>query len=183
VFGKLVGRTAVIAVPVVVSLVIGLVAGGLMLGDVAPVATILFCLVALLFALTYVSIMVGFSAVSESTTRAAALSIGFFIVVEFLWDVVVLGLAYVANDFSFPQTTADFPAWIFPVSQLQPSTAFVNALVAVMPDPPDINGGTGPSAGEFDAFFATPWLAFVALAFWIVISVALGYRRFQRADL
>ncbi|WP_436936076.1 ABC transporter permease [Halovenus marina] len=183
VLGKLVGRTAVIAVPVVVSLVIGLVAGGLMLGDIAPVATILFCLVALLFALTYVSIMVGFSAVSESTTRAAALSIGFFIVVEFLWDVVVLGLAYVANDFSFPQTTADFPAWIFPVSQLQPSTAFVNALVAVMPDPPDINGGTGPGAEEFDAFFATPWLAFVALAFWILISVALGYRRFQRADL
>lgn len=183
ILGKVVGRTGVLAVPIVASLLVGLLAGGLMLGEFAPLATGLFCLVALLFALTYVSIMVGFSAISESTTRAAALSISFFIILEFLWDVVVLGVAYAANGFTFPETAADFPAWIYPVSQLQPSTAFVNALVAVVPNPPDVQGGAGPGAEEFDAVFATPWVGFVALAFWIIVTLALGSRRFQRTDL
>lgn len=181
--GKLVGRTAVLAVPVVVALLVGMGIGMALLGDVAPVATLLFGLVALVFALAYASIMVGLSATSGSTTRVAALAIGFLVLVEFLWDVVVLGLAYVAGGFQFPGSAADFPGWVFAVSQLQPSSAFVTALVAVVPDAPQQGTGAVPAAGQLDGLLATPWVAFLALLLWIVLPFAVGYRRFRQADL
>lgn len=182
ILGKLVGRTAVLAVPIVVALVVGAVLGTALLGEIAPVATILFGVVGLLFALTYAGIMVGLSATTGSTTRAAALAISFLLVFEFLWDIVVLGLVYVANDFVFPSVASDFPAWIYPVSQIPPSSAFVTSLTAVIPDAP-AQAGNVPTAGAFEAFFATPWIGVVALVLWTVVPIALGYWRFQAADL
>lgn len=183
VLGKLLGRTAVLAVPVVAALLLGTALGTALLGELAPVATLLLGVAALLFALTYAGIMVGISATTGSTTRAAALAIGVFLVVELLWDAVVLGVTFVSNGFQFPATPADFPAWIYPLSQLSPSTAFVTTLTALVPEAPRAASGAGPSAGQIDAFFATPWVALLALLFWIVVPVGLGYWSFQRADL
>jgi ABC-2 type transport system permease protein len=180
--GKVVGRTGVLAVPIVVALLVGAFVGTALLGSVAPVATVLFGLVGLLFALTYASVMVGLSATTGSTTRAAALAIGFLLVFEFLWDVVVLAVVYVANGFVFPVGAADFPAWVYPISQIPPSSAFVTSLTAIIPDAP-AQGGTVPAPDAFDAFFATPWIGVVALLVWTVVPVALGYLRFLNADL
>lgn len=181
--GKVVGRAAVLAVPIVVALLVGTVVGTTMLGDFAPVPTLLFALVALLFALAYASIMVGVSATTGSTTRAAALAIGFLLIVEFLWDVVVFGAVYIAGGFTFPQTTADFPGWAFALAQLQPSGAFVTALAAVVPDAPQQGGGIVPPPGQLDGLLASQWVAFLALLFWVVVPLAVGYWRFQAADL
>lgn len=181
VVGKLIGRTAVLAVPIVIALVVGIVLGMGLLGDIAPVATVLLGVVGLLFALTYAGIMVGLSATTGSTSRAAALAIGFLLVFEFLWDVVVLGLVFVANDFALP--TSGFPDWIYPVSQVAPSNAFVTTLTAVIPDAPATTAGQGPAAGQVDAFFGTPWLGVVVLALWTVVPIVLGYWQFQQADL
>jgi ABC-2 type transport system permease protein len=183
IIGKLVGRTAVLAVPIVVALLVGAFAGTALLGEIAPVATILFGAVGLLFALTYAGIMVGLSATTGSTTRAAALAIGFLLVFEFLWDIVILALVYVANGFVFPSATADFPAWIYPVSQIPPSSAFVTSLTAVIPDAPMQASGNVPTADAFEAFFTTPWIGVVALVLWTVVPIVLGYWRFQAADL
>jgi len=182
-FGKVLGRTAVIAVPVVIALLAGTVVGSVLLGKFAPVETVLLSAVALLFALTYASVIVGFSAMTGSTTRSAGLALGFFLVFEFLWDIVVLGLAYVGNGLQFPTSPADFPVWVFPISQLPPSNAFVTALVAVVPDATQSSAGVGPSASNVDAFFGTPWIAFAVFAFWVVIPVFIGYLRFQKADI
>lgn len=183
VLGKLVGRTGVLAVPIVVALLVGAFAGTALLGEIAPVATVLFGAVGLLFALTYAGIVVGISATTGSTTRAAALAIGFLLVFEFLWDVVVLALAYAANGFALPQTAADFPAWIYPVSQIPPSSAFVTSLTAVIPDAPAQGAGNVPTAEAFEAAFATPWLGVVVLLLWTALPLALGYWRFRAADL
>jgi ABC-2 type transport system permease protein len=183
VVGKLVGRTAVLAVPIVVALLVGSVLGTALLGELAPVATLLFGAVALLFALTYAGIMVGLSATTGSTTRAATFAIGFFIVVEVLWDGILLGLVFLTSGFQLP-TPGEFPAWLFPLSQLTPSTGFVTSLSAVIPDAPTAAAaGSGPGPGQLDAVFATPWIGVVALLFWVVVPVALGYWSFQRADL
>jgi ABC-2 type transport system permease protein len=183
VVGKLVGRTAVLAVPIVVALFVGAFAGTALIGELAPVATVLFGLVGLLFALAYAGIMVGLSATTGSTTRAAALAIGFLLVFEFLWDVVLLGLVFVTNGFALPGGGADLPAWIYPVSQVPPSSAFVTSLTAVIPDAPLQAGGVAPTADAFEAIFATPWLGIVALLLWTVVPIALGYWRFRAADL
>jgi len=183
VLGKLFGRTAVLALPVVGTLVLGVLLGGALMGDVDVLATLLLAVVALLFTLAYVGIMVGLSAAAATTTRAATYTIGFFVVVELFWDVVVFGIAFAANGFSFRGVT-DFPAWLYPVTQVPPSSSFVTSLSAVIPDAPTAAGGAGGmSPAQIDAFFATPWVGVVALAVWAVAPVGLGYLRFQRADL
>lgn len=184
VFGKLVGRTGVLAVPIVLALLVGSGLGMALLGDVAPVATVLFGLVAVLFALAYAGIMVGVSATTGSTTRAAALAVGFFLFAEVLWDVVILAVVFVAEGFQLPTGPgAAFPDWTYLLFQLSPSNAFVTSLTAVIPDAPTTAAGPAPSAGQLDAFFATPWIAVLVLVFWAVVPVLLGYWRFVGADL
>lgn len=183
VLGKVAGRTGVLAVPVVAALLVGAGLGTALLGEVAPLATVLFGLVGLLFALTYAALVVGISATTGSTGRAAALAIGFFLVFELLWDTVVIALVFVANGFVFPAGPGDLPEWTYPLVQLPPSNAFVTSLSAVIPDAPGAAAGPGPGAGQVEAFFGTPWVAVVVLLFWVVVPLALGYRRFARADL
>jgi len=178
--GKVVGRTAVLAVPIVIAMLVGAGLGMGLLGDVAPVATLLLGLMGILFALTYASIMVGISATTGSTSRAAALAITFLLVFEFLWDIVVLGLVYVVNGFEF---TTSFPDWAYLVTQVPPSNAFVTSLVAVIPDAPAAATAGSQSASQVDAFFGTPWIGVVWLVIWTVVPVTIGYWRFQQADL
>jgi len=181
VVGKVLGRTAVLTVPILVALLVGAGLGAVLLGEVAPVATVVFAVFGLVFALTYAAIIVGISATTGSTSRAAALAIGFLVVFEFLWDVVVIGLVFVTNDFALP--TGGFPDWVFPVTQIPPSNAFVASLSAAVPDAPTAVADSGPSAGQVDAIFGTPWIGVVVLALWTVVPVVFGYWRFQGADL
>lgn len=184
ILGKLVGRTGVLALPVVGALLTGTVIGGVMFGDVAPVATVLFGVVALLFTLAYVGIMVGLSATTGSTTRAAALAIGFFLIVELFWDAVLFGLAFVTNDFAVPATPAAFPDWLYLVQQVPPSSSFMTSLSAVIPGATRAaSAGAGQSAGQIGAFYSTPWVGLVALVMWVVVPILVGYYRFDAADL
>ena len=184
ILGKLVGRTGVLALPVVGALLAGTVVGGVMFGDVAPGATVLFGVVALLFTLAYVGIMVGLSATTGSTTRAAALAIGFFLIVELFWDAVLFGLAFVANDFAVPAAHAAFPDWLYLVQQVPPSSSFMTSLSAVLPGATRAaSAGAGQSAGQIGAFYSTPWVGLVALALWVVVPILVGYYRFEAADL
>jgi ABC-2 type transport system permease protein len=181
VIGKVLGRTAVLAVPILVALVVGMGLGAVLLGEVAAMATVLFGVLGLVFTLTYASIVVGISATTGSTSKAAALSIGFLVVFEFLWDVVVLGLVFVTSRFELP--SGGFPDWVFLVTQVPPSNAFVTGLTALVPDAPVAAAGSGPSAGQVDPFFGTPWVGVVVLVLWTVVPIVLGYWRFQGADL
>lgn len=185
VLGKLLGRSAVLAIPVVATFVVGVAIGGALLGDFAPVATVVLAGMAVFFAVAYASIYVGISATSESDTRVTLLAVGFFVVFEFLWGIVTLVLLVVTNGFEMP--TGDLPSWYFLVNQIPPSSAFVTSLEAVIPGAGAraIQGSGAPtaSAGQFDAFFATPWLGVVVLVLWAVVPILLGYRRFARADL
>ena len=182
ILGKVIGRAGVLAIPVVSALALGALIGMVSLGDVELVGTVAFMLVGLLFVLSYVGIAVGLSALTGSTGRAAALGIGYFIAFELFWDAVVFGLVFIDAGFTLP-TVADFPSWAFVLSQVQPSAAFGTALVAAIPDAPAAAFGAGPAAEQLSAFYATPWLGVLSLLFWAVIPPALGYLRFQSADL
>lgn len=182
VLGKVLGRAGVLAVPVVVAMAGGAVVGGIVLGDIEILGTVSFTIIGLLFVLAYIGIAVGISAMTGSTSKAAALGIGFFMLFELFWDIVILAAAYVTSGFELPGI-GEYPEWTFILSQLQPSTAFGTALVAVIPDSPTGTFGTGPGGEQIDAFYATPWLGVVVLLFWLVVPPLLGYLRFQQADL
>ena len=180
--GKVLGRTAVLAVPVIGALLAGVVLGSVLIGAVNPVATALLLVVALFFALTFVSAMVGFSAMTGSSAKAAALTVGVFFVFELLWDVVTIALVFVASGFTLP-SPANYPAWIYPIMQIPPTSAFLSTLNAVVPGESMGIGAGGVDASAFDAIFASPWIGAVVLLIWLVVPVAVGTSLFQRADL
>ena len=172
--GKVLGRAGTLAVPTLIGLLAGAVLGGFMMGEFPVVALGALLVMSLLFVLAYISVIVALSALANSTTRASMYTIGFFIVFEFLWGAVSLGVAWAANGFSLPQ---EMPNWIFLVNQVPPSAAFTTGLTALIPV--DVAG----RGADVSAFYATPWVGIVMLAFWLVVPLAVGYWRFSMADL
>jgi len=181
VLGKILGRSGVLAIPVAVALFVGAVVGTVALNDVEIIGTVAFTLVGLLYVMTYVSIFVGLSATTGSTNRAASLSVGFFLILELFWGIIVTGVAFIQAGFEFVPPS-EYPEWAFILSQIQPSSAFGTALVAVIPDAPRAAFGSVP-AEQVDAIYATPWLGLVMLLVWLVVPPVIGYMKLEKADL
>ncbi|WP_415378933.1 ABC transporter permease subunit [Halosimplex sp. TS25] len=179
-FGKLLGRMGVLSLALAIGLLIGFGFAFAMLGTVDALTVALFLVATLLFTAVYVALVVGISATTGSTSRATTLAIGFFVVFEFLWDVVPLGVVYVVNGFALPQ---QLPDWTFLVMQVPPSTAYVSVLTALLPDVAASLPTQTFAGASIDAFYAVPEIGFAVLAFWLVAPIAIGYYRFDTADL
>lgn len=184
-FGKLLGRTAVLGTGLLAGLVVGLVFGAALLGSVDLVPLVLFLLVTFAFALVYASIVVGLSATTGSTTRATTLAVGFFFLFELLWDAIPLGVVYVVSGFSLP---SELPDWMFLVSQLSPSSAYFNGVIALLPGAAadaGVSAETGVDVQPTDAepFYVTAETGLAFLALWLVVPLLVGYFRFTRTDL
>ncbi|QGN07317.1 hypothetical protein Hrd1104_08370 [Halorhabdus sp. CBA1104] len=165
------------AVPTLVGLAAGGALGSVLMGEFAAPAFAALLVTSLLFVMTYISVVVGLSALTGSTSRASMLTIGFFVVFEFMWGAVSYGVVWLTNGFALPPLS-EFPNWVFLVNQVPPSAAFTTGLTAFIPG--DISGVAGP---DFEAFYATPWVGIVMLVFWLVVPLAIGYWRFSNADL
>ena len=184
-FGKLLGRVAVLGTGLAVGLVVGLGFGAVLLGAVEFVPLVLFLLLTLVFALVYTSIVVGLSATTGSTTRATTLAVGFFVLFELLWDAVPLGVVYVVSGFSLP---TELPDWVFLVTQLSPSSAYFSSVIALLPDAAadagvSVTTGVDVEPATADPFYVTPETGLIFLALWLVVPLVLGYYRFISADL
>lgn len=180
VFGKLLGRAAAVVVAIAIGFAVAAVVTLVEYGELEPVSYVLFVLLTMLFALVYVSIGVGFSTLFASASRALAGAIGLFVLLEIVWDFVPLVLYYFVNGLSMEGYFPQPPDWVQFLSVLAPSQGYSNAVTALIPDLPQ-----GPAGGAAapDAFFLQNWFGLVVLLFWLVVPVALGSLRFQRADL
>lgn len=185
-FGKVLGRSGVLGVGTIVGLVVSLGFGAALLGSIDVVPLVVFVLLTLAFACVYSAIMVGLSASTGSTSRATTLAVGFFVLFELGWDAVPLAVVYVVEGFSLP---AEFPDWVFLVTQLSPSTAYFTSIIALLPETAaelgTTVGGNGVSVEptEAEPFYVTPEVGLVVLALWLVVALAVGYSRFGRSDL
>ncbi|WP_136687581.1 ABC transporter permease [Halorhabdus amylolytica] len=173
--GKVFGRSATLAVPTLIGLLAGAALGAALMGEVAPVALGALLLMSLIFVLTYISIIVGLSALTGSTSRASMLTISFFFVFELLWGGVLIGISWISRELPF---LSDDPAWIDILAQIPPSAAYTTGLTALIP------GDIGPAdETTADAFYQTPWIGIVILVLWLVVPLAIGYWRFSKVDL
>jgi len=185
-FGKVLGRAGVLGVGTLVGLVLSLGFGAALLGSIDAVPLVVFVLVTLAFAGVYSAVMVGLSAATGSTSRATTLAVGFFVLFELGWDAVPIAVVYVVEGFSLP---AEFPDWVFLVTQLSPSTAYFTSIIALLPDTAaelgTTVGGNGVSVepAEAEPFYVTPEVGLVVLALWLAVALAVGYSRFGRSDL
>ncbi|MCT9096768.1 ABC transporter permease [Haloarchaeobius sp. HME9146] len=182
VLGKLVARSAVVGASVLFAFVVGLGLGFYYFDSVDLGTYFGFVGLTLLFALVYVSIAVGISAATSSRSRAMGAAIGTWFVLNVFWN-------------SFPVTPSDIINFVADklgldisesvlhlITALSPSYAYFVALDFVF----EVNPATGKGMVDrphLTDWFLEPWFMLVILAFWAVVPLALGYWRFERADL
>jgi ABC-2 type transport system permease protein len=179
VFGKLVGRTLVVTAGILVAFAGAALTMLALFGELPVVDFLLLTLVTAFFGLTYVGIAIGASAFTATRSRAMALAIAAFFLFQVVWDLVPLGVYY-AVEGALP--SGALPAWYHFVRVLNPNTAYGQTADIVF-------SGTGPVvpaealAGSSVPFYVQNWFGLVILLFWLVVPVALGYWRFERADI
>ncbi|WP_257300949.1 ABC transporter permease [Haloarchaeobius sp. FL176] len=177
--GKVIGRTAVLAAPVVLGFAVALLVAFALGVNVVVTEYAIFALLTVLYALVYVSIVVGVSAMASTTTQATAGAISIFVVLEVLWDLVptvtLFGYYYI-TDQSLPISPAEYPEWYYVVTRLAPTSAYNAARNAVLPKSASVSI-------DSSSFLLQDWLGFVVLGLWLVVPLLVGYWRFEAADL
>lgn len=194
VVGKLVGRSGVVVLGVLVGFLASAAFVVWLYGSLPVAAFVTFVALTALFATAYVGIAVGLSALVTTRSRAIAAALGFVVVMEFFWDLVPVGLYYLAYG-TMPGET--LPAWYFLLDRLSPSGAYTYAvelvarvgvagLVTTSESSAEPAGALVPLADRLVGdvpFYLEGWSAVAILVLWMVVPVALGYLRFRRADL
>lgn len=189
VLGKLLGRTAVVVVPAVIAYLIAAVVGVVLMGGFDYLQFLSFGLITAVYALAYVSVAVGFSAASRSTSKALVGVVLFWALFNFFWSSIAFGLLWITSPGPFPSFDP-VPAWYVLFTRLSPSGAFSAAsstfipggVTAAMPTGMGATGGV-PFSMPSGPFFVEPWFGFLPLVAWIVVPAAVGYWRFEAADI
>jgi len=174
VLGKLIGRAVIFAVPLLLSGLGMLTVGWFVIPGLDPVEFVVFTIVTIIFGVSFLWLIIGLSAMTKSSGRAATYALGVFVLLEMLWNIVVIGSVYVENGFSFPDeagTTVIAPY----LQNLPPGTAYHNLLEQSLA----MVSGTASLA----PFQSSLWFAALVLVGWAVVSPLGGYLRFDSIDL
>lgn len=183
IFGKFVGRAAVITVTIVLGFIPAL-ALLLLQTNLSAGVLIAFLFVTILFGLMFVGIGVGFSALFNSETQGTVGGIVIFFGL-YLWQTIT-NLVLSLVDYELPEFTNRFG-----LGQM-----FRDMFGALSPTgrgagaPSSVTSSRVPSQNGFEvvypdsvAFYMQNWFVFVILVLWIVVPLAIGYARFSQIDL
>lgn len=182
VLGKFAGRSAVLAVTVIVGFTAGLVAfAAAFEGNVEFPTYAAFMLTTLLLGFVFVSITVGVSAFTNSTFQSAVGAVGLFVVFQWLWNILAQIAWYVENGFEQPPFQAEPPDWLEFLYILNPTVSYRQATSWLVEQVG--NSDQAQQSGGLEPFGLEPWFGFVILAWWIALPLAIGYLRFEATDL
>jgi ABC-2 type transport system permease protein len=174
--GKFLARSAVVAVTIVAGAAFtAAVLWGLYPGLPSVVgAYVLYTVATVVFGVAVVALAVGVSASCRRPVRAATGSMGAFVALVFLWDLLPAGVYYLLRG-GLPGSATP-PDWYYLLVRLNPIEAYLHVLTAVFEflDP-----------ALFDdpaVYLSTPVMIAILLA-WILLPLAVGTTLFERADL
>lgn len=202
--GKLAGRGAVVALPVLVSLALALVVLGLAGVAVAVPEFVGFVALTVLLGFVFVAIAVGFSAAASTGRRSILGSAGLLLVFTALWG-QVRQLLLVANDLlSLGLTNVQilqyglFLKYLNPLQAYQTlaASAYMNSpvgarLYEVVESPAraglyDASSFQHPALVELHGdlpFYLSDGVVLAQFLLWLVLPVAVGYWAFRDAAL
>lgn len=176
--GKLVGRTLVLVMPLLLAFVVMGVALSIFVEVVAIVELLQVILLSVLFGMVFVSIAISISGSVHSSTIAGAAMFGVYVILVIVWDFLNVGLLLALEGEVFvPQQ--ELPTWYHLVEMLAPNGAFSVAVQGLLP-------GRAAFGGAFPGgppLYLTEWAAMLVLLCWLVIPFALGYKLFEMRDL
>ncbi|ADB59304.1 conserved hypothetical protein [Haloterrigena turkmenica DSM 5511] len=198
--GKFVSRLGVVFVATLLTVVLT-VGMAVAMFDSVPLGTYLgYSALTILLGLAFAAIAVGVSAMASSRMQAMGGAIGSYVVFSLIWHPLVAGVHYLLEG-SMPGLEA--PEWYFFLLRLNPLDAYrqvsseladqfiwgiigMENIVEDVPDAafenPDTLLLSNRVSGELP-FYLSDWFAAVVLLTWIVVPLAIGYWRFDGADL
>jgi ABC-2 type transport system permease protein len=167
--GKLVGRAAVMIVPVLIGFAVAVPFALAVYGELPGTEYAEFVTAVVLVGATFVAIAVGISGSVNSRGKALALVVGLYAMLQFFWSLIPLGLYYLANG-GLPEDSA--PTWVEALNQVPPARAARNASEGLW---------NGISTSE--PLVLQEWFSALLLLVWIGVPLLIGYLRFERADI
>lgn len=206
VLGKLIGRTAVLSISLVIGFVLATIGVAFAVETFSVAEYVSFLVMTLLYGLAYVSIAVMLSSTTRSTTISAALMFGVFVLFYVVWNLIQFALRILMNlgHIEGVQVTVErnagpgpgrtgftyerLPDWALFIDTLDPGNAYQNALTV-------LSSGSGNEIGttfQFSPdvmfpdgvpFYLQDWFSFVILLVWIVVPVAIALVRFDRVEI
>lgn len=193
VVGKVLGRSAVVALPIAVGFAVAavvLLAAG---GTFDPSVYVGFAVLTAVLGVVFVAVAVGVSAAVDSTQRAVYAAVGYFLLVNFGWNWLANKFADGAQQLLSLGSPGRYEVLLF-VKLLNPIQAYktlVDSLLGpalaarqqmfgffLFPDP-----AAQQALGESLAVpFTDPFVG-LYLSFWVFAPVALGLWSFRERDL
>ena len=197
--GKLIGRSAVLSVSLVVGFTLAAVVVAAILGGFDVVDYVGLLGMSILYGIAYTSIAVALSSLTRSTTVAGAAMVGVFVTFYIVWNALETAFELLARrEVLFFETTTytvdiqgeevpveRLPDWMLFVLNLDPGEAYARAL-SLATDTGAIQFQVQIEEAMFDGsvpFSLQDWFAFSILLFWIVVPIAVALYRFDRVDL
>jgi ABC-2 type transport system permease protein len=175
--GKLLGRSGIVTVAVLVGFVAGAIALYALTDTILVGIFVIYTVVTILLGITFVSIAIAFSSITRSSSVATAGAITLVLVFVFLWRIFLYLVSYAGERLGLIGAARPYPNWYIFVRDLNPTLAYEN-VTNVLVDA--IRPGTPPAN---EPFYLDEWFGGVVLAFWLVVPIGIAYLRFRNGDL
>jgi len=183
VLGKCLSRAAIVGIALVLAFAVAAVLATVWFGSLRPEVFVMIAALTTMYALAYVSVAIGVSAVTASRSRAMLGALGFYFSTNLMTlndDVSGLaGLDYLLNELlglGIQQDPIQFVGVL-----TNPTRAYLLATVGAFPR--ELTGRTELPAHADLAWYVQPEVAVAVLLAWLFVPVLVGLHRFDRADL
>ena len=173
--GTFAGRSVVLLVPSLLTLVAAGIVGAVLYGTDGAVGFLWVLLATALYGLAFVAVGVGLSAVTTSERRITYGAAGGYLLLVYLWSGLVSFFVSFLHRFDSGVSTPD---WVQLLQLAQPSEAYLRLLRAGL----DIDAA-GQYVGPDSPLYIDWWTGLLLLALWTVVPLAVAYRRFTSGDL
>ncbi|WP_439028019.1 ABC transporter permease [Haloarchaeobius sp. DT45] len=179
--GTFAGRLAVVLALTLTPFVTSHLLAALFLAPFDLPFAFLSLLVLTVLAVLFVGFATAFSAAFSGRALTVTAAFGVFLLFFFrVWRFIPLVVLFVANGFSFPQTT---PTWVRVFVEFGPLAALRNLSVALDTKLGFGFGFVGTTVPPNPPWYQQPTVAAVVLALWATVPLGLAYVRFRDADL
>lgn len=191
VVGKTVGRSGVVALPILIGLVLALAVLGVYGVSLKIGNFVLFTLLTMLLGVVFVSIAVGVSAATSTNRRAMLGTVGLYFLFTLFWNQVRRILVFANDQLSLNLATIDivqyglFIKYFNPVRAYQTLAARLymdSALDARLYQSGQFGQIIKQQMGETPFYLSDP-VVLAQFLFWLLVPVAVGYLVFRDADL
>lgn len=183
VLGKYVSRGAIVAVSLFAGFAVAAILARLWFGPFDPRIFAGIATLTVLYALAYVAVAIGISALAESRSRAMLGAFGFYVVTNLMTlndDVSgIAGIDYVLNgllDLGVSEGAIEFLGIV-----TNPTRAYLLSILGVFPSQVTADMALPQPASL--PWYVQPEIAVLVLVVWLVVPVSVGLRAFDRADI